>query len=101
MRNANNLGLLIVFISLAGIVVAVASLMQHIVYPNCVVLMMYPEKVVCTDLFTRIVPDLAILCPNLVGLVFGLWLHRDIRTFVILQEKQTPNRTREERDKTC
>jgi len=75
MRNANNLGLLIMFISFAGVLVAIASLMEHAFFDHCLALMTFPEQVICKSLFGRILPDILLMCPNLVGLLVGYWIY--------------------------
>ena len=75
MRNLNNLGLLVMFISVAGLLVAFASLIQDIFFNHCVGLMMFPEALVCKSLFDRILPDILLMCPNLVGLLVGYWIY--------------------------
>ncbi len=66
---------MVIAISLGGLAIGFASLTSHLLSYRCVVLPMWPEKVVCPSIFNSIVRDLLMMVPNLVGLLMGIWIY--------------------------
>jgi len=69
-------GLLIIAISLAGLAIGFASLTSHLLSYRCMILPMWPEKVICPSPVDTVLPDLLVMIPNVVSFLIGVWIYR-------------------------